>query len=594
MMCFRIENYENVSGGYLDTPADLALQFAKTNILFAFDNVECERTTAFTLPSTPQNDLLLGFANDTHNPNAYAATHTLQATLEGDSVTKSGYIYVQRCSEDSYECVFVCGDLLGLKTIKELGKIGDILATTDKAKYGAGQAIDASQSTDKIWQAVKYGNMIDGYSYPFPSLNLYLLASRLQNAGVKVSRDGIRAWRVIPGTVAIDSTTTMAMQGVGMPSEGGGDCGMMMVTDYTDKFTTVTQSGVALGAVMNSKTSSVTTDLLGNYQLIMPREDISVTFPDTLSATICLVSHMSFDGGVATLRFLGDYTYTPPRGSIRGGFNGTPLAGRTIDIPRNQAFLIYDFSAGYHEDTVGDVYTAYFDFESATIDTAVTIGFATSQAGTVPLQPYLPDMTVVELYKNIAALQGDFIVYRDGRLRIMDDEAIIAGMRFRDMTDRLLSMTAIERTFGDFAQSNFIEFDSSASVTESERLRRVYSIDNNLIEEENTLQTIAWSEATYRYTADGNGVCVLQNDKPTISASLGGKVLQRADIGRNRLLDQLTATATKCQVSVRMPLYEFDAMTESDGILVRNQRWVWLSAQWSDGVATMIVQLYTI
>lgn len=594
MMRFRIDNYENVRGGYLDTPADLALQFAKTNILFAFDSVECERTTAFTLPATPQNNMLLGFINDTHNPNAYAATRTLQATLEGDSVTKSGYIYVQRCSDDSYECVFVCGDLFGLKAIRELGKIGDILKTTDKANYGAGQAIDASQSTDKIWQAVKYGNRIEGYSYPFPSLNLYLLASRLQAAGVKVSRNGIRAWRVIPGTVAIESTTTLAMQGLGIPSEGGGDCGQMFVTDFKDKFTTVTQSGVALGAMMNTKTSEVTADLLGDYQMIMPREDISVTFPDTLPATVCIVSRMSFDGGLPTLRFLGDYTYKPPRGSISGGFNGTPLAGRTIDIPRNQPFLIYDFGAGYHEDFVGDVYIAYFDFESATIDTEVTIGFAVSKTGTVPLQPYLPDMTVVEFYKNIAALQGDFIVYRGGRLCILDDEEVITGMRFRDVSDRLLSMTAIERTFGDFAQSNFIEFDSSASVPADELLRRVYSVDNDLIEEESTLQTIAWSEGVYRSTTDGNGVCVLQDDKPTISATLGGKVLQRADIGRNRLLDKLTSNPVKCQVSMRMPLYEFDAMTESDGIVLRNQRWVWLSAQWSDGVATMIVQLYTL
>lgn len=594
MIRFNVENYENVRGGYLDTPADLSLQFTKTNILFAFDAVECERTTAFTLPATPQNNLLLGFANDTHNPNAYAATRTLQATLEGDSVTKSGYIYVQRCSADSYECVFVCGDLLGLKAIKELGKIGDILTTTDKANYGAGQAIDASQSTDKIWQAVKYGNMIEGYTYPFPSLNLHLLASRLQAAGVSVSRDGIRSWRAIPGMVDIDNTTTLAMQGVGIPSEGGGDCGQMFVTDFTDKFTTVTQSGVALGAVMNTKTSEVTADLLGDYQMIMPREDVSVTFPDTLPATVCLVSYMRFDGGLPTLRFLGGYTYIPPRGSIPGGFNGTPLAGRTVDIPRNQPFLVYDFSAGYHEDTVGDIYLAYFDFENATISTTVTIVFATSQAGTVPLQPYLPDMTVVELYKNIAALQGDFIVYRDGQLRIIDDEAAIAGMRFRDMSDRLLSMTNIERTFGDFAQSNSIEFDSSESVPENDRVRRDYGVDNTLIEEESVLQTIAWSEGVYRYTADGNGVCVLQNDKPTISATLGGKVLQPADIGRNRLLDQLTATAVKCQVSVRMQLYEFEAMTENDGILVNYQRWVWLSAQWSDGVATMIVQLYTL
>lgn len=40
----------SISGEYLDLPADFSLQFKKSNVLFAFDNMECERSTSFDIP----------------------------------------------------------------------------------------------------------------------------------------------------------------------------------------------------------------------------------------------------------------------------------------------------------------------------------------------------------------------------------------------------------------------------------------------------------------------------------------------------------------------------------------------------------------
>lgn len=56
----------NVGGRVLDLPANFKLQFVKKNPLFAFDELEVERTTTFAVPKTPNNLLALGFANDFH------------------------------------------------------------------------------------------------------------------------------------------------------------------------------------------------------------------------------------------------------------------------------------------------------------------------------------------------------------------------------------------------------------------------------------------------------------------------------------------------------------------------------------------------
>ena len=56
----------NVGGILLDVPSGTRLQFVKKNILFAFDGIECERTTSFRLPKTPTNLRAFDFSNDFH------------------------------------------------------------------------------------------------------------------------------------------------------------------------------------------------------------------------------------------------------------------------------------------------------------------------------------------------------------------------------------------------------------------------------------------------------------------------------------------------------------------------------------------------
>lgn len=571
----------------IDTPADISLQFVKTNMLLAFDTIECERSASFTIPATPLNCSLFDYGNSVQLASLpYATTHTLTARMRGNSVVKEGYLYVNRCSEAQFECVFVFGDLLALKAVKELGNISDILSLSDVADYGEGKAVAANTTNDTLWVAADYNRDISGY--PYPSLSLPLLVRRLRSAGVPVERLNIKPWRVVPESVAVLHTTTMQMLGYDNPSEGGGSVGTMSMTEYADKFMSVTQQNARLGGVMNTKTSEFLYSLYGDYQQLMTKEDITITFPDTLPSTVCLVTHMSFDGGLPTLQFLGDYTYTPPRGSIRGGFYGKPLAGRTIEVARNTAFLLYDFATGYAEEMSGDNYIAYYAFANATVTASVDITFKSSATGKVPVQPYIPQITVVELFKAIASLQGDFVMFSD-RLSIKTAASVAGKLTFRNIDSIVIYVSEIERTVGDLAQSNYIGYDSSETIAESKRQRLTYRIPNELLDAEKQLAQLPWSEGV----SGGGNLYINYEDKPTIASIDASKTkLQATEIARNEVIDRLVMNATRVKLRIRMPLYQFDNLDYTDGFLLHGRRWMWYSGTWSDDTAEIVLQLY--
>ena len=52
----------NVGGQFLELPDNFSVQFKKTNILFAFDKAECERSASFDVPDTPTNDRIFGIS----------------------------------------------------------------------------------------------------------------------------------------------------------------------------------------------------------------------------------------------------------------------------------------------------------------------------------------------------------------------------------------------------------------------------------------------------------------------------------------------------------------------------------------------------
>ena len=144
----------NVNGQYLELPDDFSLQFKKTNILFAFDNMECERSTSFDIPATPQNDRIFALSRQVQNVGT-GMRKRYDAELQGSGVTKRGYLYVSSADKSAYNAVFVTGELLGLQAIRNAGKLEDFLHLTDTADYSV-NGYSPSIGESSIWTGVNY------------------------------------------------------------------------------------------------------------------------------------------------------------------------------------------------------------------------------------------------------------------------------------------------------------------------------------------------------------------------------------------------------------------------------------------------------
>ena len=117
----------------MDLPADLSLTLKRTNMLFAFDKIECERSASFNIPATPNNDAIFQLSK---MPQAYGSGMRVRysAQMQASGVTKNGYLYVDSYA-GTYKAIFVTGELLGLKAIKDAGKIGEIISPTETTQW---------------------------------------------------------------------------------------------------------------------------------------------------------------------------------------------------------------------------------------------------------------------------------------------------------------------------------------------------------------------------------------------------------------------------------------------------------------------------
>ncbi len=187
------------NGVQLDLYNDFKLQLKHINPLFAFDKLECERTTEFKLPTTPTNDRVLSLARIPAY-NGVGMMVKFPAELQAGAIVMSGYMYVRQYDGKDYTAVLTVGDMVGLLRLKEAGKLPDLVGN-DNATFGV---IEPYGATYTLIQTLGYAN-------------------RLQNVG-GVSRYGIESAKCRPciSLYMLAVSYIMQMCGVGvnnMPME---------------------------------------------------------------------------------------------------------------------------------------------------------------------------------------------------------------------------------------------------------------------------------------------------------------------------------------------------------------------------------------
>lgn len=579
----------NVNGRLLDLPADgVNLQFKKSNPLFAFDSLECERSTSFDVPATPNNDVIFGLAKVINGTGAGMRVR-YAAQLQADGVVKDGYLYVTSFSGGKYKCVFVTGELLGLQRLKYAGKVKEICTLTDTYTYGGTGTPAILKSSP--FAPVAYLNENTGDNPPHISLRLYSVLTNCMNVlcvPVAWPQGGWEYVRIIPSEMhgLTESAQHFYRVGVGSMSENDNpQVSLVSFTGLSWLFDTALASVACL--IQDTQT---TTLYHGRLQQLIPRQSITISFPANFPSDVFVGRFV--DGGTTNAsecQFYGDYSFDDS-----GTITGDPLAGRTITIPANSEFVFLrggDYMNG-EESGGAHVRGWFYGLVPTQIDEDITLKGEVSASlppyNVVNIADNLPDCTVVELLKVVAALTGTVLNYDDEN-GVTFSDLDCSTWCAKDLTGKVIETSDLTRTFGDYAQQNNVVFDSSDKVLQIERLGQKYTIQNENIEAEKELQKIPFDEGglygDLLFVRDADGY-----DKDIIAdADTNRPSMERVHLPKCNGLQAICDVSTAVKLKVRMSLFEFNRLTAQMLLYSNNAFWVWNSAQWSKNVATFDV-----
>lgn len=610
----------SVNGQALDMPAGLNLQFQRKNILFSFDSIQVERTTNFSIPATPKNMRIFGFANS-HLTSGADMRVKIPATLTYGVLTKSGVLHISKYNvkTKTFECVFLTGELEKLKRVKDAGNLSEYYYPQAVAKTSGPYADEYS-----LWGEVGYAQNYPygGEDYQtFPSYNIKkVIEGALSALGVQ-SRIGDFAndLRVVPseikrGTlVKFDSVPT-----------AGTKKNELHLSDTIGTFPSTLGENVACnniictvhnyGADFPKAWRFVRDELAFNIDGFSFSHDVTLTFPDTFPSNIALVRIIS-GGGVQPLDFvegfLGDYRYVfdPYTGDWTAKDGLYSLAGLSVNIPANTSVGFLRMDGNFQTKSPADFDYGHEDIalkmpEYADGMPAFSGEFEMRYTDEKMFSLYdnLEERKITDILKDVAAIGCVLIDVRDGVIILDSDFSNVltksADIELRDV----VSVGTLTRTFSDYAQRNTISFEQSKNVKDIDRVSLEYLVNNKNIQAEKELLTIGWSEGGSKFPTDEdmqrliavypNTVEDINADVPMIASvvdynfNFNGK-MTRVGITRNPLVARLVEKSTSISVTVRMKLFDFDRIASDTVFWFDGSRWVWTDAKWSKDTATL-------
>jgi hypothetical protein len=561
-----------IAGKRLDLPAKTSVQFVKNNILFAFDKVSFERSTTIQVPKTRNNLQILGFSQDYHDYGT-SMRISMEAEMICGVLSRKGYLYINQYDyeKQEFECIFLTGELLGLKGIKELGNIAEYIPQELGARVDAtGYASNDPNQPD--YGIVFYETDREGH---LPSWRLGALADEVfNNANVSIDLSAIRSILdneriIVPSNYNLVPLTgveiTRTYLGMPQPPISGQDYPIIGEMASNSSVFAVEKSATPLMMIWDSEA----TDFRRGYvNELVCLQTLEITFPDDTPNDLFLGYVQS--GSVA---FLGDYSFNDSQ------VIGTPLAGRTITLQSGQHFY-FVFRADRVRGGVAPYEGWWFANRNITLN--VQIEGVTGESNFIRVRDNVPEMNVIELLKMIAAVTGRVLNY-DGT-SIVFEQLQGGWYRVLRLTD-VVSVGKVVRTFGDFAQNNFIEFDSAEYVTN--RVRLNYAINNANIAKENILHTIPMSEFGTKLGIYGIKSDFIPQDSEayTFAANTTGFYMGNIDIPANATISSLVDTSTTIQVSARISLLEYDSINQKTILYYDGAYWVWNDMTWSNGIA---------
>lgn len=593
------------NGVRLDLYDNAGLQFTHNNPLFAFDKLECERTTQFKLPCTPTNDAVFALARVP----AYAGAgmrRKFAAELQAGTVVKKGYLYISKFDGTDYEAIFVTGEFIGLQTVKNLGKIADIMQYSESVIayqniYNANNA-----ALDALLLAHMRYNGQTGTNIK-PSINIGLLIDKICTHLNIACNTPAQAYKmrlapyelVLPASeVGHMHSTNTGVSPINTIYPDELQRLTIVENDMTGTYTRTYHNGHnnPLGEVIQVDTTS---QVSAHFKSL---NNIVLTFPDDMPSNYVLI--FINDAMPMGCTFYGNYSFTKVQPAVGqpavAVFSGTPLAGRSVEIPANYSFLLA--RADDYVVTTQNTYI-YIDDEPVPVtETArgwdfsngLTYNFSVqiepqeseAQNGdTIRLQDNLPEITFTELLKGLATELGLVLNYSDAN-----------GITFEDVNYATYPIKAVatlekrsevKRCFSDYQQNNIVSYTKDDAFTESEQTPVVYTIDNKNLQVQKDLLVLHWTNGGAYATSSGVIAFDKVGRKTFLELRAGADIdAMRATIIKNNNIQGLCDASTQFKITARMTMMEYNAIGAKVVLNIDGSLYLWTERSWQDDTAT--------
>lgn len=554
-----------IEGHRVELNESTRLQLKKTNMLFDFDNVQCERSTEFDIPATPNNQAIFEIASDEHAKplTAYASR---SATMTLGLVCLTGYAYISDydARKRNYKCVFMTGELQKLLAVKNAGNLAEYLSLSDVVTYGDTES--AATYKTQLFRPHRYRHSNDEEPI-HPSIR----AVSLMNAAATYLGIGV------PTLISLSPAyyaRFMNRQIAGL----GAFVGSIKTTDTQSlgNLNTLDVAAFNVAPIVQPKTGHLIRRLAGG-------PDTQFTINE-YEALVAMRLTIASDAPSNLAIISADDTYS---------YSGTPLimppiAGQSVDIARGETFIVVDMDY-YSEPTTPTSQAGYWNDRAfrASVSVSVEGVEGTAQVGdVVRAQDNIPEMTFVDLLKILAALNGSLLYYN----ALSDSFEFVSlpttPSSVFDITDRVIDIASVKRTALSYAKHNLIEFATSAYVPRSQRIIVDYVVKNDNISDENQLLEIAFNEGSRTeagefYFDDESG-----EDSIFANPSSGfGTYMTRVSPTKDAALQSVLTRPVSIVVNARMTLQEFQSISPMTAILCRSARYFWTSSTWQNDVA---------
>ncbi len=579
------------SGGALDLDAKTKLQFKRQNEILAFDDLQVSRTTSFNLPTTPTNVRLLKHAADINDYGSIARAK-VDAVLTFDNTQIQGYIYIGKCTPDSYECIFCFGNMVQLQMLNDAGNIRTNYPIWCNYRFTPVNWVQSGtvHYKDVINNLLYYGDIgeVVQPSVLFQSL-VFLTTNSPYGAGLNVDipNDGRYTRITLTTANGVNASGTIVFNNSKACAVGGEIATLGLIAPTQERV-----------GIWRKKTGGIA-DYNGisyfeTYGIIL-KEKCSIRFDTVPSGDVVL----------------GDFTSSYAQGAFTEYLNAdgdTIKAGDTVEFAANSVICAVNPQTAYKWEygvTIqtgatsweGDV-QGWFDISGGKwrdgftfgVNDGVSVRITVDDTTDLPtghtysLHTNLPNLTYSEMLRAYGAVVGKMLAYDVSEDKFYYSDLSTYAVK-EISPDKVIEYKDIERAYGKFSQNNVV-------TSADDVVLQNYTIDNAALDALNEFVELPFEVGSVR--SDGyqhvNG-----NDEPSLMAYGGNKMTVasvRPTIPQVSALKQLCTNSTSCTLSVLMSSSEFFELESNEAIGWHGCVWFWTEATWSDGVAELTLSKY--